>query len=84
MELTSTHEEESISHFVCRMLYSRDLKNHDIFVKMEKIILEMRLIRLAKNENKPRVIEVLKKLIEGLIGIKMQDLDVTKEEYYEN
>lgn len=33
-EMSDTHEQEVISHFICLMLYSRDLKNHDTFVKM--------------------------------------------------
>jgi hypothetical protein len=56
------------------MLYCRDLKNHDIFVRMERLILEMRLRRLAKGENRVGIMDILKRIIEGLIGIKVQDL----------
>jgi len=57
------------------MLYSRDLKNHDTFIKMERIILELKLNWLKKGPSK---MVVLKSLIEGLTTLKAIDLDISE------
>jgi len=39
------------------MLYSRDIRNHDTFIKMEKLILSLRLDRLKNKVNKMNVLK---------------------------
>jgi len=39
------------------MLYSRDLRNHDTFIKMERLILSLRLDRLKSGTSKMNVLK---------------------------
>ncbi len=48
------------------MLYSRDLKNNDTFIKMEKLILSLRLDRI---DNVLTKMNLLKELVKGLTNL---------------
>lgn len=75
-EYTDTHEEDLISFFICLMLYSRDLRNHETFIKMERLILSLRLDRL---NNGPAKMHALKDMVERMTGISSQSLTISRE-----
>ncbi len=80
-EYTDTHDEDLISFFICLMLYSRDLRNHETFIKMEKLILSLRLDRFG---NGPAKMFALKDIASKLTNLSVQSLTISREEYSQN
>lgn len=64
--MTQTIEQDLVSYFICLMLYSRDLKNNDTFIKMERTILS---IRLDKMNHNPSTMAILKDIISSLAKV---------------
>jgi len=57
------------------MLYSRDLKNNDFFIKMERNILSIKLNKMGQT---PSTMNVLKNIISSLLKIPIQDLTISR------
>lgn len=64
--MTQTIEQDLVSYFICLMLYSRDLKNNDTFIKMERTILSVRLDKMKHNSS---TMGILKDIISSLAKV---------------
>jgi hypothetical protein len=80
-EYTESHEEDLISFFICLMLYSRDLRNHETLIKMEKMILSLRLDRFGSG---PTKMYALKDIVSKLTNLSVQSLTISREEFLQN
>lgn len=74
--MTQTFEQDLVSYFICLMLYSRDLKNNDFFIKMEKNILSIKLNKMTPN---PSTMNIIKNLISSFAKIPVQELSISRD-----
>lgn len=75
-DFTETIEQDLVSYFICLMLYSRDLRNNETFIRMERTIL---LIKLNKLAHSPSKMSLLKDIISKLANIPLNELTISRE-----